>query len=261
MDGDKLGMAFKMIEEYGLEETLKFFLNIIPEPPSFVAIQERFYDIVCGDHLVYKTTMGWNLHFYVVDNLGKGSLKVCGYFLEGNDNLFIEEELIFKPTDALKMKVEERILNKESIMQTLKKKVYQKSSNFCNEEWRVNAFKKQMKDYDFLLNNSEHFVNFVKTGQARCQIATDIKTFIIKHVLIQAIQNCSMEMVRIVAIHYDWATIIRSQCMLVKKKFGINLTANGNALMEVAVDTTVKVIENVAKNSKICCDSIRKKCS
>ena len=222
MDGDKLGMAFKMIEEYGLEETLKFFLNLVPGPPSLVAVRESFHDIVRGDHLVYKTTMGWNLHFYVIDNLGGGSLKVCGYFLEGNDNVFIEEELIFQPTVARQMKVEERILNEASIMQKLKK-VYQKSSNFYNEECCVDVFKNKMKDYDFLFNNSEHFINFVKTGQARSQIATEISSFIKKHIFVQGIQNCNIEMVRIVAIHSNWATIMGSLRVLVLKTSGIKL--------------------------------------
>ena len=104
MDGDKLGMAFKMIEEFGLEGTLKFFLNIIPEPPSLVAVQEGFKDVVRGDHLVHKTAIGWNSHFFVVNNLGGGSLRVYGFFLEGSDNMFIEGELILQPGLAQSLK-------------------------------------------------------------------------------------------------------------------------------------------------------------
>ena len=197
MDGDMLGMAFKMIEEFGLVETLKLILNIIPEPPSLVAVQEGYKNVTRGDHLVHKTALGWNSHFYVADNLGEGRLRVYGCFLEGNDNLFIEEELMFKPVQARKVKVEERILHEPNVTQKLKKKLYESFSNYYNEERRVDVFKRQRSNYDLLYDNSEHFVSYVKTGQAISQIAIDIASFIKKHIFVQAVRNYNMEMVKI----------------------------------------------------------------
>ena len=249
MDGDKLGMAFEMIVKFGLEKTLKLLLNIIPDPPSLVAVQEGFRDVERGDHLVYKTAMGWNSHFYVVDNLGGGSLKVYGCFLEGNDHQFIEGEFILRTGEAQKLKMEKRIIHEANGKQKFKKKLYDKPSNFHNEEYRVDVFKKQSGKYDLFYNNSEHFVNFMKTGEAKCQIGTEILNFLKKHVFVQAIKNCNMEMMKIIAVHNSWATILGALTVLVLKNSGVELATRSSLekiLIEAAKATTVKAIKNVA---------------
>ena len=53
----------------------------------------------------------------------------------------------------------------------LKKKLYEQTTCFYNEESRIDVFKKQRNYYGFLCNNSEHFINFVKTGEAKSQAA------------------------------------------------------------------------------------------
>ena len=237
MDGDMLSMAFQMVKEYGLEETLKIFLNILPENPSLIAVQKGFRNVVHGDHLIYKTAMGWNIHFYVVDNLGDGSLRVCGCFLEGNDNLFIEEELIFKPGQAQEIKIGERILHEAGLMQKLKKKRYEQTLSFYNEDCHINEFKKRESGYDFLHNNSEHFVNFVKTGEPKCQITMEIENFIKDHIFVQAIRNCS-QMVKVITINGNWASIIKALCEAILNNSGVK-----SAIQEAIKDILKEVVK------------------
>ena len=235
MDGDLLSTAFEMMKQYGLEGTLRFFLNAIIEPSSLVAVKERFHNVERGDHLVYKTAMGWNIHFYVIDNLGGGSLKISGFFLEENSNLFVEEELIFKPGQAQEINVQERILCKGDIMQKLKKKLYKETTSVYNEECRIDVFKRQRNYYDFLHNNSEHFINFVKTGQAHCQIAVEIENFIRKHIFAQTVWN-NMEMVKTVL---SWAEIIGVLSMILLKHSGVDLA------IHEALEDILKEVEKV----------------
>ena len=241
MDGDMLSMAFQMVKEYGLEETLKIFLNILPENPSLIAVQKGFRNVVHGDHLIYKTAMGWNIHFYVVDNLGDGSLRVCGCFLEGNNNLFIEEELIFKPGQAQEIKIGERVLHEAGVMQKLKKKRYEQTLSFYNEDCHINEFKKQESGYDFLHNNSEHFVNFVKTGEPKCQITMEIENFIKDHILVQAIRNCS-QMVKVITVNGNWAAIIKALCEAILNNSGVK-----SAIQE-AIKDILKEVAKVSSN-------------
>ena len=214
MDGDMLGMAFQIAKEYGLKETLKMFLNMAPEPPALVDVQEGFHAVVRGDHLVYKTEIGWNIHFYVVDNLRDGRLKVCGYFLEGNDNLLIEEELIFKPEQTHKIKVEERILCKANVTQKLKKKLYDQISSLHDEEYHIDVFRKERSNYDFLNNNSEHFINFVKVGEAKCHVTQEIECFIRNHIFVLAIHK---EPVKAGITDSNWAAILGTLCEIILK--------------------------------------------
>ena len=230
MADNLLNMVINMAKEYGLEETLKVFLNMVPEPPSLVAVQEGFHDVVRGDHLVHKTSMGWNIHFYVVENLGDGNLKVCGCFIRGNNNLLIEEGLIFKPGQAQGIKVEERILCKANVGQSLKKKLYEQTSILHDEECRIDIFKKEKDYYDFLCNNSEHFITFVKTGEAKCQIATQIECFISKHIFVQAIHADSG------ITDGSWAAVVGALCEIILKNSNVKLS-----IREALIDTLAEI--------------------
>ena len=228
-----LGMAFQIAKEQGLEETFKMFLSMAPEPPALVDVQEEFHTVVCGDHLVYKTETGWNIHFYVMDNLGDGRLKVCGYFLEGNDNLLIEEELIFKPGQTQKIKVEERILCKPNVAQKLKKKFYEQTSSLHDEKHHIDVFRKERNSYDFLSNNSEHFINFVKVGEAKCQVTQEIECFIRKHIFVQAIQT---KPVKVGTTDKNWAAVLGMLCEII-----LNSSDVKPSIQETLRDTLMKL--------------------
>ena len=228
-----LGMAFQIAKEQGLEETFKMFLSMAPEPPALVDVQEEFHTVVCGDHLVYKTETGWNIHFYVMDNLGDGRLKVCGYFLEGNDNLLIEEELIFKPGQTQKIKVEERILCKANVSQKLKKKFYEQTSSLHDEKHHIDVFRKERNSYDFLSNNSEHFINFVKVGEAKCQVTQEIECFIRKHIFVQAIQT---KPVKVGTTDKNWAAVLGMLCEII-----LNSSDVKPSIQETLRDTLMKL--------------------
>ena len=89
-------------------------------------------------------------------------------------------------------------------MQKLKKKLYEQTTCLFNEESRIDVFKKQRNYYDFLNNNSEHFINFVKTGEAKSQAALEIESFIKKHIFVQAIHYPGIGMINIVVMNGNW---------------------------------------------------------
>ncbi|XP_065890890.1 uncharacterized protein [Dysidea avara] len=191
-NGDQLGKVFEMITEIGVEKTVEYLLNITPESSSLVPIQRDFQDVKPGDHLLYKTKTGWKINFYVVDNLGKGKLKVVSTFLETDTDPFIEEKLIFDPSKAEQLKLEERIIYQSDILDpsNIKKKSYRCISDKLDEEMqRLEKLKSKNDRYSFLHNNSEHLVTYVKMGSAECQLCDAVEIVFKKYVFVQAVKN------------------------------------------------------------------------
>ena len=94
-------------------------------------------------------------------------------------------------------------------------------------------------------------MSYVKTGQAISQIAIDIASFIKKHIFVQAVRNYNMEMVKIIAVHKSWASLLRSLIVLVLKNSGIT-SATRNSLEKILIEmanvTTDKAIKNIPTN-------------
>ena len=194
VNGDRLEKAFKLMKEAGAYETLKYLLNITSESQELTSVQEDFQGVEVGDHLVYKTPIGWSVNFYVVANLGNGQIRVST-FLDGSGDPFIEGELLLNPEKAKRLKILEILLSGAQIIDqaNIFKKVYRGTANITVEMQNLEKFKCQKNSYDFLGNNSEHFVMFIKTGMAKCEMCKEIESVFMKSDLVSAIKSNGLE--------------------------------------------------------------------
>ena len=178
--------------EGGMKKALQYLLSVSAVSNSHDPIEKDFHNVVPGDHLVYKTTIGWEINYYVLANLEKGCIKVVGTFLEGNDDPFVEEKLIFDADKAKQLKIMEGTLCESQCKNFLKRR-YKGISNVSEEKDRLQTFKSLNKPYSFLYNNSEHFVTYVKEGEAKCEMCKDIEIVFKKYMFVKAAQNGSLK--------------------------------------------------------------------
>ena len=203
-------MVFKMIRENGMKQAVEYLVTITSNPSSLVPVRRDFRDVESGDHLVCKTTSGWNVHFYVVAILGKGKIQIVGTFLEGNEDPFIEERLIFRPKKAEKLKIRERILHEAQVSKhnDIKKVLYRNTSHFAEEKARLEMYRVQRSLYNFLDNNSEHFVTFIKTSISTCQTTVEIENVLKKFIFVSSIENNNMEASNHAIASGSWALLL-----------------------------------------------------
>ena len=100
-----------------------------------------------------------------------------GQFCEGNDNPFVKQKCFSDQTaSANSLKLEKRVLDIATLEEPdhWRRKLYE-STNIPEEKQRLEEYKTQKTLYDFLSNNSEHFVTFIKTGTAQCEIVLELK--------------------------------------------------------------------------------------
>jgi len=143
-----------------------------------------FKELRAGDHLMYKCPNGWYIHYYVVSNDGDDSIQVRSWFLQGNDNPLVEQELT-QPDLMESMELGVRSLNKQKIdIKKLSTCIYINKTGEISDEELIKEYSLQHNIYNLLLNNSEHFVTFVKTGKAECQQLKPLEHAIVQQLII-----------------------------------------------------------------------------
>jgi len=209
-NGDHLSAAFKIIKENGMKRAVEYLVAITFNPSSLVPIRRDFRDVELGDHLVCKTTSGWNIHFYVAAVIGKGKIRVIGTFLEGNEDPFIEEKLIFRPKKAEQLKIRERILHEAQIPKhnDMKKMLHTNLSHFVDEKSRLESYRVQKSLYNFLYNNSEHFLTFIKTGISTCQSTAEVENVLKKFIFANTTKNINKEATNHAIASGSWALLL-----------------------------------------------------
>ena len=144
-----------------------------------------FAKLKTGDHLMYKCTNGWYIHYYVQSINGDDSVQVRGWFLKGNDNPLVEQELFTQPDKLELMELGMRTLKKDEIdTDNLSICVYTNENDNTIDE-RMEEFSLWHKVYNLLSNNSEHFVTFLKMGRATCYQYKSLEHVIVQELIIQ----------------------------------------------------------------------------
>lgn len=143
-------------------------------------------EIKTGDHLMYKCSNGWCVHFYVESNDdGDGNIQVKSWFLRGNDNPLVEGELFTQPDQMESMELGVRTLSKDQIdINKLSIYIYTNETGNITDE-HIEEVLLQRSVYNLLSNNSEHFVTFVKTGKAKCQQFKSLEHAIVQQLIIR----------------------------------------------------------------------------
>ena len=225
----------KMLLDIGIEAAIQLLFLLAPEPPLVETIQD-FASIEEGDHLFYKTPFGMNVHFYVASNLGDDKIEVYGRFCKNNDDPFVEQ-LIFSENrpSASSLKLEKRVLNLATLQKPdhLKRQLHE-GTNIVKEKQRLEEYKTSKTLYGFLNNNSEHFVTFVKTGKAQCEVAVEFKKALMKHVCAQGLCRGGTEALKAAMKDGNWSALI-----VVLKKIGV-LSAEGKTAITVAAENVVE---------------------
>ena len=191
-----------------------------------------------------------NVHFYVTANLGDGKIEVYSRFCEGNDNPFVEQKCFSDLTpSANSLKLEKRILDIATLEEPdhWRRKLYE-STNIPEEKQRLEEYKTQNTLYDFLSNNSEHFVTFIKTGTAQCEIVSELKKALMKHFTAQVALHDGIDALKTVMKDDNWAALI-----IVLKKLGV-ISAEGKTAITVATESivetaTVQTAKSVTKSA------------
>jgi len=228
------------MEESGINKTLEYLLNITSESSGLIPIQRDLQIVYAGDHLVYKFPSGWMVNFYVIA-VSNSKIHVCT-FLDDSESLFIEEEFILDPTKAEQLKM---VLSETQIPEyaNIFKKLYE-DANISVEKQNLEKFKSQKNTYDFLENNSEHFVVFIKTGIAKCQMCNEIKTVFEKYVFVHAVQNNSLEQLTPVIRGGNWAMLLGA----VKDRFAVSAVIKPISIaVKEAAKATVQAATGAAK--------------
>lgn len=101
-----------------------------------------------------------------------------------------------------------------------------------------------MNTYDFLTCNSEHFVTFVKTGIAKCQMCKEIEAVFEKYLFVQAIHT---ERFAPVIRSRSWDMLLSTitngfTVSAVLKPLGIAGKEAGKAVAQAAAITFVKQV-------------------
>ena len=171
-----LSTIFSKMLGIGFEAAVQMLFLLTPDPPLVELMQPTFVNVEEGDHLFYKTPFGMNVHFYVTANLGDGKIEVYGRFCKGNDDPFVEQKSLFDQTaSASSLKLEKRVLDTATLEEPhrWRRKLYE-GTNIPEEKQRLEEYKIRRTLYGFLSNNSEHFVTFIKTGTAQCEIVSEL---------------------------------------------------------------------------------------
>ncbi|XP_065897483.1 uncharacterized protein [Dysidea avara] len=249
---DRLQMAFKLMKEAGVNKTLEYLLNVTSESSGLTPIQRDFQNVTAGDHLVYKTACGWNVNFYVVSILGKGKIHVSTFF-DDSSNEFVEAEFILDPTKAELLEIKERILSYTQLPEhtNIFKKVYKDIATITVEKKNLEKFKSQGNTYNFLHNNSEHFVTFIKTGIAKCQMCKEIEIVFEKYLFVHAVQSNSLEQFTPIIRGGNWALLLgtikdRVTVSDVMKPIGI---VGKEALVQAATSAARTLVKQVSKET------------
>ena len=217
------------------ETAFQMLALLVPDPPLVEPIQSNFADVEEGDHLFYKTPFGMNVHFYVTANLGHGKIEVYGRFCKGNDDPFVEQKSFSEQTpSASSLKLEKRVLDIATLeeLDRWRRQLYE-STNIPKEKQRLEEYKAQHKLYGFLNNNSEHFVTFIKTGTAQCEVVSVFKKALIKHFAAHG----GIDVLKAACKSGNWAALLG----VLKKLFAksaVENTAGTVAAKNVAVQTT-----------------------
>ena len=213
---------------------IQMLFLIAPEPPSLEPTLPHFANVEEGDHLVYKTPFGMNVHFYVVANLGNGKIEVYGRFCKGNNNPFVEQKIFSEELSASSLKLEKRVLDAADLEPGRMKKQLHEGTDIAKEKQRLQEYQTQKTLYAFLHNNSEHFVTFVKTGKAKCEIAEEFQKALMKHVTAQITNHGGIEALKAAMKDGNWSAMI-----VVLKKLGV-ISAEGKTAVTVAAENLVE---------------------
>jgi len=235
MEKAEVSAIFSKMLNIGIVEAVQVLFLLAPDHPSMESIQ-NFANIEKGDHLVYKTPFGMNVHFYVVSNLGDGKIEVYGRFFEGCDDPFIEQKIFCKQGQrASNLKLQKRILDLSTLEEPNRmKRQLHGARDIARETQRLEEYKTTKTLYGFLNNNSEHFVTFVKTGTAECQIAVELRKALMRHVASQAALHGGVEALKTALKDGNWAGII-----VVLKKIGV-LSKEGKTAVTIATENVVE---------------------
>ena len=249
MEKADLSTIFSKMLDISPEAAVQMLFRLVPDPPLVELIQPNFANVEEGDHLFYKTPFGMNVHFYVTANLGDGKIEVYGRFCKGSDDPFVEQKSFSDQTpSASSLKLEKRILDLATLEEPdcLKRKLYE-STNIPEEKQRLEEYKTQKTLYGFLNNNSEHFVTFIKTGTAQCEIVLELEKALMKHFDAQLALHGGMDALKAAMTDGNWAALV-----VVLKKWGVISTEGKTAITVVtesiiettAVQTTKSVTES-----------------
>ena len=144
-----------------------------------------FKELKIGDHLMYKCTNGWHIHYYVESIYDDDSIQVRSWFSQGNDNPLVEQELFAQPDKMESMEPGVRALNKDTIdINKLSVCIYSDETNNISDE-RVKEFSIQHGPYNLLSNNSEHYIIFIKTGKPDSHQFRLLENAIVQKLIIQ----------------------------------------------------------------------------
>ena len=144
-----------------------------------------FKELKIGDHLMYKCTNGWRIHYYVESIYDDDSIQVRSWFSQGNDNPLVEQELFAQPDKMESMEPGVRALNKDTIdINKLSVCIYSDETNNISDE-RVKEFSIQHGPYNLLSNNSEHYIIFIKTGKPDSHQFRLLENAIVQKLIIQ----------------------------------------------------------------------------
>lgn len=229
--------VFTKIFGFGNAVTTQMVFLIVSEPPSVENIQANFADVEEGDHLFYKTPFGMNVHFYVASNSGNGKIKVYGRFCPDSDDPFIEQKFLLEQMSPSSLKLQKRDLDTATLEEPdhLKRWLHEDADN-AKEMQRLEEYKTRKRLYGFLNNNSEHFITFVKTGKAQCEIAVEFKNALRRHIVAQGILTGNTEALK-AAIKSDYLSGI----MALLNNYYITIPAAKNKI-DTAIKNSVETI-------------------
>ena len=193
-----------------IETAVEVLFILAPDPPLVESIQPNFANVEEGDHLFYKTPFGINVHFYVASNLGDGKIEVYGRFCKGNDDPFVEQNCFLdNTTSTSSLKLEKRTLDIADVENPDRlKRILHTGTNIPEEMQRLEKYKTQKTLYGFLNNNSEHFVTFIKTGTAQCEIVSEFKKALMKHFAAQVALPGGIDDLKAAMKDGNWAALV-----------------------------------------------------
>lgn len=191
----------KGLSTHQIKDCVKGLFLLAPPLHSLESVE--FCDVKEGDHLVYVIPSGMNIHFYVRANLGDGKIKVYGWFREGCNDPFIEQTLLDGnelSSHRGHLKIEERVLDEAGLDPKRINRQLHEITNITTERQRLQNYIAEKSSHNFLENNSEHFVTYVKTGNAQCQLHSKISVAALKSVITVSLLYCSEEMVAVLRV-------------------------------------------------------------
>ena len=200
---------FSKMLDISIEAAVQMLFLLTPDTPLEKPIESNFSNVEEGDHLFHKTPFRMNVHFYVIEKLGDSKSKVYGYFCKGNNDPFVEQKSFSDQTPpAISLKIEERDLDFTILEEPDRwRKELHESTNIPEENKRIDKYKTEHTLYGFLSNNSEHFVTFVKTGTAQCEIVSEFKKALMKHFTAQVALHGGIDALKAALKDGNWAAL------------------------------------------------------